>query len=151
MLTTHLLQDTMAACTASRQWLHRSASVLTAGPIETTLPAFLVPALTSPSKWPSRQSSHFSTTSQRRSKIGRAPITLPPEVTLHIMQPPAPKDTSRVSRTQAGSNISIEGPRGKMSLSIPAYMSLSTDETGRTNSLSILDAEDRKQREMWGM
>jgi len=37
-----------------------------------------------------------------------------------------------------------------MSYDIPAYMSIEGDEAAKTRTLSILDAEDRKQREMWG-
>ncbi|KAK5156701.1 54S ribosomal protein L6 mitochondrial [Recurvomyces mirabilis] len=53
-------------------------------------------------------------------------------------------------RSQQGSTIEISGPWGKMSYSIPAYMSIEQDEAAKTKTLSILDAEDRKQREMWG-
>lgn len=45
----------------------------------------------------------------------------------------------------------MEGPLGKMQMPIPAYMSIATNEEARTRTLSILDAEDRKQRQMWGM
>lgn len=44
----------------------------------------------------------------------------------------------------------MEGPLGKMNLSIPAYMSIQPDEAKRSHTLNILDEDDRKQREMWG-
>jgi large subunit ribosomal protein L6 len=37
-----------------------------------------------------------------------------------------------------------------MKMNIPAYMSIEANEESRTRTLSILDANDRKQREMWG-
>ena len=40
---------------------------------------------------------------------------------------------------------------GKMSVQLPPYMSLDHDKDTRKASLSILDREERKQREMWGM
>lgn len=55
-----------------------------------------------------------------------------------------------MSRTQTGATVEIEGPLGKMSMPIPAYMNIKTDEAKRAHTLSILDQEDRKQREMWG-
>ncbi|KAK5123627.1 hypothetical protein LTR85_002665 [Meristemomyces frigidus] len=110
-----------------------------------TLPAFLVPALASPP-----QSSQFSTTSQCRSKIGRAPISLPPDVTFTVTEASAQRQGRQISRTQLGSRVDIEGPKGKMSLTIPPYMSILSDAETRTQTLSILDAEERKQREMWG-
>ena len=38
-----------------------------------------------------------------------------------------------------------------MSVQLPPYMSLDHDKETRKASLSILDREERKQREMWGM
>lgn len=37
-----------------------------------------------------------------------------------------------------------------MRMNIPAYMSIQENDENRTRTLSILDADDRKQREMWG-
>lgn len=110
-----------------------------------TLPAFLVPALAS-----LPHASHFSTTPQCLSKIGRAPISLPPEVTFTVLQPPPQAGGRVISRSQRGATVQIEGPRGKLSHTIPPYMSILSDAETRTQTLSILDAEERKQREMWG-
>jgi ribosomal protein L6P/L9E len=49
-----------------------------------------------------------------------------------------------------GSTVEIVGPLGTMKMEIPAYMSIQENEANRTRTLHILDAEDRKQREMWG-
>jgi len=75
---------------------------------------------------------------------------LPPDVNFHIVEAPIQKKGARVSRTQEGATITVEGPLGKLSMPIPAYMNIVSDEAKRTYSLSILDQEERKQREMWG-
>ena len=110
---------------------------------ETTIPAFLVPAF-------HQQTSSFSTSSPCQSKIGSAPLSLPPDVNFHIVEAPILKQGARVSRSQEGATVHIEGPLGKLSLPLPAYMNIVSDEAKRTYSLSILDQEERKQREMWG-
>jgi hypothetical protein len=110
---------------------------------ETSIPAFLLPAF-------QQQSSSFSTSSPCLSKIGSAPLSLPPDVNFHIVEAPVLKKGARVSRTQEGATVHIEGPLGKLSMPIPAYMNIISDEAKRTYSLSILDQEERKQREMWG-
>lgn len=55
-----------------------------------------------------------------------------------------------VSRDGQGSIVEISGPLGTMKMNIPAYMSIEANEESRTRTLSIQDANDRKQREMWG-
>jgi len=93
----------------------------------------------------------FSSTPLCRSKIGSAPLSLPPEVRFSILPPPLMKAGREASRNQPGSTVEVEGPLGKMQMPIPAYMSIATNEEARTRTLSILDAGDRKQRAMWGM
>ncbi|THV92483.1 60S ribosomal protein-like protein L6 [Aureobasidium pullulans] len=110
---------------------------------EISIPGFLLPAF-------QQQSSSFSTSSPCHSKIGSAPLSLPPDVNFNIVAAPVQKKGARVSRTQEGATIHIEGPLGKLSMPIPAYMNIVLDEAKRTYSLSILDQEERKQREMWG-
>ena len=41
-------------------------------------------------------------------------------------------------------------PAGKMSVQLPPYMSLEHNKDTRKATLSVLDREERKQREMWG-
>ncbi|KAJ9620269.1 54S ribosomal protein L6 mitochondrial [Taxawa tesnikishii (nom. ined.)] len=60
------------------------------------------------------------------------------------------KAGSRVGRTQPGPTVEVEGPKGRMSMSIPAYINIQQDEGKRAYTLSILDEKERKQREMWG-
>ena len=108
---------------------------------ELTLPAFLAPAFAN---------SHFSTSSKCHSKIGRAPLSLPPEVTFRILEPPPSKQGRNISRTEPPRKVEIEGPLGKMAMDVPPYISITSNDESRTHSLSILDAKDKKQKAMWG-
>ena len=110
-----------------------------------TLPAFLVPAFA-----PKSQPSHFSSSTRCRSKIGRAPLSLPPEVTFRILEAPIPKQGRTISRTEPSRKVEIEGPLGKMSMTIPAYISIAANEEDRTHALDISDDKDKKQKAMWG-
>ncbi|GAB7330519.1 hypothetical protein MBLNU13_g02115t1 [Cladosporium sp. NU13] len=92
----------------------------------------------------------FSTTRFCRSKIGSAPLSLPQEVKFSILPQTVVKSGRGVSRDGQGSIVEISGPLGTMKMNIPAYMSIEANEENRTRTLSILDANDRKQREMWG-
>lgn len=92
----------------------------------------------------------FSTTRLCRSKIGSAPLSLPQEVKFNILPSAVAKTGRGVIRDGHGSIVEISGPLGTMKMDIPAYMSIEANEESRTRTLSILDANDRKQREMWG-
>jgi len=92
----------------------------------------------------------FSTTRLCRSKIGSAPLSLPQEVKFSIIPQAVVKTGRGVSRDGQGSIVEISGPLGTMKMNIPAYMSIEENDSNRTRTLSILDANDRKQREMWG-
>ncbi|KAL6714387.1 54S ribosomal protein L6 mitochondrial [Lecanora helva] len=91
----------------------------------------------------------FSSTSRCRSRIGGAPLSLPAEVNLRILQPPPPRKNDIV-RTEPTKTVEVEGPLGKMSLQLPPYMTIEQNPDTRKATLSILDREQRKQREMWG-
>lgn len=111
-----------------------------------TLPIFLVPSVTA------RRSSaaQFSTTVPCRSKIGAAPLNLPPEVSFRFLPPPPPKNGQRLSRTEPSSTVEVEGPLGKMSMEIPPFIKIAENDLNRTRTLSVLDPNDKKQRAMWG-
>jgi large subunit ribosomal protein L6 len=109
-----------------------------------TLPTFLVPAFAP------TQNAHFSSTTQCRSKIGRAPLSLPPEVTFRILETPPKKQSRGISQSEPERSVEIEGPLGKMSMDIPPFISIASNEETRTHSLSILDSNHKKQRAMWG-
>ena len=111
----------------------------------TTLPAFLVPALA-----PTQSAAHFSCTTRCRSKIGRAPLSLPPQVTFRILETPPKKQSRGISRSEPDRSVEIEGPLGKMSMDIPPFISIASNEETRTHSVSVIDEKDKKQRAMWG-
>jgi hypothetical protein len=111
-----------------------------------TLPAFLVPAFALP-----KTHAPFSTSSQYQSKIGRAPLSLPPDVTFRIFDSALVKQTRAISRSEPSRRIEVEGPLGKMSLDIPPFINIIENGEERTYGLSILDANDKKQKAMWGM
>lgn len=111
------------------------------------LPRFLVPAIAFPSPTPR---THFSTTTRCQSKIGKAPLSLPPEVSFQILEPSAGRQRRNMSRTEPPRTVEIQGPLGKMSMTVPPYINITSDEESRTHSLSISDTEDKKQKAMWG-
>jgi large subunit ribosomal protein L6 len=110
-----------------------------------TLPAFLVPAFALP-----KVHAPFSTSSRYQSKIGRAPLSLPPDVTFRIFDSAPVKQTRAISRSEPSRRVEVEGPLGKMSLDIPPFINIVENGEERTYGLSILDANDKKQKAMWG-
>lgn len=68
------------------------------------------------------------------SNIGKAPIKIPPSVTL------APSPTS----------IAVTGPLGSTAVKLEPYMSLSFPEPD-TLALAVEDATKKNQRSMWGL
>ena len=78
------------------------------------------------------------------------PLSLPPDVNLRLLEKPKPK-SDRLARNQAGTIVEVEGPLGKLSMSIPNYLHIEHDEATRKAVLRVEDKEIREQREMWGM
>ncbi|KAI0851136.1 ribosomal protein L6 [Daldinia vernicosa] len=109
-----------------------------------TLPAFLVPAFQTAA--PRRQ---FSNTSNRPSKLGRTPISIPPGVELTIGEPRVKKDPTTYLRIPKRT-VTIAGPLGKLDLEIPPYLTIAHDEAARRAVLSIENNEIKQQKEMWG-
>ncbi|KAL9087538.1 MAG: hypothetical protein Q9165_006649 [Trypethelium subeluteriae] len=48
------------------------------------------------------------------------------------------------------STVNIEGPLGKMSMSIPPYVSIIEDTASNSQTVKVSDPKERHQREMWG-
>lgn len=71
------------------------------------IPTFLVPAFYYSS---ARQ---FSATSNRSSKLGRTPISIPPGVELLIGEPKVKKDTTTYLKL-AQRTVTIQGPLGEL-------------------------------------
>ncbi|OTB03650.1 hypothetical protein M426DRAFT_321575 [Hypoxylon sp. CI-4A] len=109
-----------------------------------TLPAFLVPAFhTAGSR---RQ---FSNTSNRPSKLGRTPISIPPGVEMTIGEPRVKKDPTTYLRIPKRT-VTVTGPLGKLDLEIPPYLTIHHDEAARRALLSIENTDIKQQMEMWG-
>lgn len=70
-----------------------------------SLPAFLLPA------FPVVPSRSFSASTSRPSQIGRAPLSIPPEVNFSVLPPPGRKN-GRISALAARPRVVIEGPLG---------------------------------------
>lgn len=105
-------------------------------------PTFLAPAIACMRK------AQFSTTTSRASKIGRAPLPLPPDVTFTV-SPPPPVSSKR-GAAQQGPTVEVVGPLGKMTMTIPPFVTIAESDEGKARTVSVLDTTDKKQRAMWG-
>lgn len=122
-----------------------------------SIPAFLLPAFPIGTR-------SFSASTSRPSQIGRAPLSIPPEVNFTILPPPVRKN-GRAS-IAARPTVEIEGPlgmgclamggtiidelTGKMSMTISPFVKIDYDTAQRKAYVSVEDREVKKQREMWG-
>ncbi|RKF81965.1 54S ribosomal protein L6, mitochondrial [Golovinomyces cichoracearum] len=98
--------------------------------------------------------SSFSTSSSRSSYIGRAPLTIPPEVEFNVL--PLSRGSNGSTRTGTSSlgqqfQAQIEGPLGTLSMSIPSFVNINHDRESRKLSISVQDKDSKTQRAMWGM
>jgi large subunit ribosomal protein L6 len=78
---------------------------VTTSPSLISLPSFLLPA------FPLSSSRSFSASAQRPSHIGRAPLSIPPEVTFTVHNP-IPKKNIKALDASADPIVEIEGPKG---------------------------------------
>jgi large subunit ribosomal protein L6 len=108
-----------------------------------SIPAFLVPAFQSSAR-------AFSATTSTQSQIGRAPLSIPPEVNFSVTYPTAPKN-ARPSPEQLRPTVKVEGPLGTLSMTIPTFVNIEHDTVAKKAFVTVEDREVRKQREMWGM
>ncbi|KAF8864832.1 putative mitochondrial 54S ribosomal protein YmL16 [Acephala macrosclerotiorum] len=106
-----------------------------------SIPAFLLPAFPVGSR-------SFSASTSRPSQIGRAPLSIPPEVNFTILPPPVRKNGR--APIAARPTVEIEGPLGKMSMTISPFVKIDYDTAQRKAYVSVEDKEVKKQREMWG-
>lgn len=98
---------------------------------------------------PRTSSSSFTTTAARPSHIGRAPLSIPPEVTFRVTETPKRTSAIRAART-AQPLVEIQGPLGKLALEIPSFVRIDHDVAARKASVRVLDTEVKEQRSMWG-
>jgi len=92
----------------------------------------------------------FSAFPHRLSHIGRAPLSIPPEVNFTILTPPPPPKNRRSPSSVTQSTVEVEGPLGQLSLLIPSFVEVQHDAAARKVVVSVADAEIKQQREMWG-
>ncbi|RFU35096.1 hypothetical protein B7463_g1208, partial [Scytalidium lignicola] len=108
-----------------------------------SIPSFLLPA------FGQATSRSFSTSLNRPSHIGREPLSIPPEVNFSIIQSPPPKNGFKAG-VLPKRIVEIEGPLGKMSMTIPPFIKIKHDTTLRRALVTVEDKEVKQQREMWG-
>ncbi|KAJ6261274.1 54S ribosomal protein L6 [Drechslerella dactyloides] len=96
----------------------------------------------------------FSSTIPKASKVGSAPLILPPGVTLSIYTPPPFKHVSRHPRIRTAT---IAGPLGQVTIPIPPYLSIkhvpaAADAEIKSSKafVTVERSEIRNQRMMWG-
>ncbi|KAI0998189.1 hypothetical protein K3495_g10004 [Podosphaera aphanis] len=91
----------------------------------------------------------FSICPNRLSQIGRTPLTVPPEVSFVYSPPP---ETRRGSSSMFAPKptVQIEGPLGKLSMSIPPFVNVQYNEKTRKVNISVKNKELKTQRAMWG-
>ncbi|KAF2874499.1 mitochondrial 54S ribosomal protein YmL16 [Massariosphaeria phaeospora] len=124
---------------ARRRCLQSAASTPIA--LSASIPTFLLPAFHTPAP------RTFATTSPCHSKIGSAPLSLPPDVSFKIIVPPA---SGRGARVQPMSTVQVKGPLGELSMQVPAYLTINMDPALAGPTLTVQNSSDAKQRAMWG-
>ncbi|KJZ74656.1 hypothetical protein HIM_06006 [Hirsutella minnesotensis 3608] len=128
----------MAAARALRHALRAPLSPVV------TLPGFLVPA------WQGQRAQRpFSTTTAPCSKLGRTPISIPPGVELTIGEPKKIKSMTSYL-TKVTKTVTVKGPLGTLQLDVPDYINLSHNDEEKTVLMSVADANEKRQKEMWG-
>ena len=91
----------------------------------------------------------FSASAMHQSKLGRTPITIPPGVELTIGEPIVKKDPTTYLKIPRR-KVTVQGPLGELSLSVPPFLHIDHDTEARRITLSIEDREVKEQRAMWG-
>ncbi|KIV80554.1 hypothetical protein PV11_08047 [Exophiala sideris] len=110
------------------------------------IPSFLVPAFSQ--RWHARHNATLVEAAPQ-SRIGRSPITIPPEVSLRFYDLPKTNSRSRNPDT-ASTVLEVTGPLGKMTVPLPPYLRTELDEDANKINLNVNDASERHQRSMWG-
>ncbi|KAI4247631.1 MAG: hypothetical protein L6R42_009570 [Xanthoria sp. 1 TBL-2021] len=109
------------------------------------LPDFLISSFQNHSL---RTRRSFASSAPRPSRVGAAPIALPPDVNLRLLDPPRMRGA--VTRVEPPKTVEIEGPLGKASVQLPPFVSYNIDAAAKKATLSVLDKKSGDQREMWG-
>ncbi|OJJ64133.1 hypothetical protein ASPSYDRAFT_84157 [Aspergillus sydowii CBS 593.65] len=97
----------------------------------------------------SQPTQYFSTTPRVQSRVGGAPVSVPPEVSLKFID--LPQTTARgTSQDQAKTAIEVTGPLGQLTLNIPPFLKVAHDESLQKATIEVEDREVAHQRAMWG-
>ncbi|EGD86689.1 hypothetical protein H112_05194 [Trichophyton rubrum D6] len=121
--------------------LLRESSRLNAALSSATLPSFLLPAFSRP----------FSISISRQSRIGAAPIAVPPEVSLQFRDLPLDQTVSKAQAKYAPvTAVDVTGPLGSLTLKIPPFSTLNYDPESRKASFEVQDVTVKHQAAMWG-
>lgn len=110
------------------------------------LPDFLIPAF---QHNPPTTARPFSTSPSHASRVGAAPIALPPDVHLRLLDPP--KRRGAITRVEPPKTLEVEGPLGKASVQLPPFVNYTVNDATKKAQLNVLDRKVRDQREMWGL
>ncbi|KAJ5899370.1 Ribosomal protein L6 bacterial-type [Penicillium taxi] len=123
---------------------HRCARQLLKEPFQRgSLPLFLTPAFS-----PARAQC-FSTTSPAQSRVGGASISVPPEVSLKLVDLPTSSSRTRGKDVPTVA-AHIKGPKGEMTLDLPSFLNVKYDAETLKTTLSVQNPEEPHQRAMWG-
>ncbi|KAI9747727.1 MAG: hypothetical protein M1835_001986 [Candelina submexicana] len=106
---------------------------------------FLLPAFQ-----PTAPARSFSCTPACASRIGRAPLSLPEDVTLRLVEPPKAKMKNRLSRSEPLVTVQVQGPLGSIPMQLPSFVKIEQDSETRKAMVQVQDSEIRHQRQMWG-
>ncbi|KAL1955758.1 hypothetical protein VTO42DRAFT_8156 [Malbranchea cinnamomea] len=109
-----------------------------------SLPAFLIPAFAHPNPHQS-----FSTSAPRQSRIGAAPLSIPPEVSLRFIDLPKVAAKSRTADIPTTA-VEVTGPKGQLTLKIPSFTTIHYDEELKKATVEVAQPEEKHQRAMWG-
>ncbi len=112
----------MLAPRTGRQALQRAVAS-SPSPLTVTLPSFLVPAFQAQQTTTRRP---FSATTNRPSKLGRTPLSIPPGVELEIGDLFIKKDVTSYVKTYKR-KIAVTGPLGKQPVSIVSSKQLAPE------------------------
>ncbi|CCC69739.1 hypothetical protein NCAS_0D01580 [Naumovozyma castellii] len=99
------------------------------------------------------RSRFFSMGSILRSHIGANPIYTTPETKVLLGRMETPKVIRKGRESLRLSQfITIEGPRGKLTLEMPDFVTVSTDanHAGLKYQVSVKDPQNKIQKSMWG-
>ncbi|KAE8132589.1 ribosomal protein L6, alpha-beta domain-containing protein [Aspergillus pseudotamarii] len=129
----------------SRSLTQNCFKQLSRGPLrQGSLPLYLAPAFSYP-----QRAQPFSTTSPTQSRVGGAPISVPPEVSLKFIDLPQTQ-VRGLAKDIPKTAIEVKGPLGELTLSIPPFLEVAHDEGLRKATLSVQDSSVAHQRAMWG-